>query len=475
MSTSVLASLGAGIITLDAKSALAAIAITSAVVREYPVHARNVSGADSASLQYFVSTCFYNLFLSPLRKYPGPWFAAACPIPFVWAMCTGRWSIWLIELHEKYGGVVRFGPDHLSYADSRSQKDIHAPVGLRHAYDKHPTLYQAVTSNEQSIFTSNGATHERHRRILLRAFTDGAIVRLGKTIKTYITQLMDRLDEHSAASTPANMQDLLLFVTVDTAADLLFGEPFNMTRDGKYNGFVAGVLNLTHIGQVVAGLQQLRWFRFIWNHAIQYAVQPVLQKHQQATDVRVQRRLDGGAVDAREDIIKYALSGKEKLNTPELFLNASHLWLAASETSTTSLAAMTFFLLQHPEAYRRLVEEVRTTFETEEDLADTARLPTLKWVDACIKEAQRLHSPLPTPLPRYIPAGGADICGQFVPEGSCVVVTTDAAYRSKDNFHDPLSFRPERWLDERDPVFENDKREVFQPFLLGPKSCIGKP
>ncbi|EKG20456.1 Cytochrome P450 [Macrophomina phaseolina MS6] len=136
---------------------------------------------------------------------------------------------------------------------------------------------------------------------------------------------------------------------------------------------------------------------------------------------------------------------------------------------------MTFFLLQHPEAYRRLVEEVRTTFETEEDLADAARLPTLKWVDACIKEAQRLHSPLPTPLPRYIPAGGADICGQFVPEGSCVVVTTDAAYRSKDNFHDPLSFRPERWLDERDPVFENDKREVFQPFLLGPKSCIGKP
>lgn len=158
--------------------------------------------------------------------------------------------------------------------------------------------------------------------------------------------------------------------------------------------------------------------------------------------MRVQRRLDGEL--QREDIIKYALEGKENLNTPELFLNASHLWLAASETSTTSLAAMTFFLLQHPHAYQRLVDEVRAAYATEADLADPSKLPTLKWVDACIKEAQRLHSPLPTPLPRHTPRDGAEICGRFMPEGSCVVVTTDAADRSKKNFHDPLSFRPGR-------------------------------
>lgn len=169
--------------------------------------------------------------------------------------------------------------------------------------------------------------------------------------------------------------------------------------------------------------------------------------------MRVQRRLDGEL--QREDIIKYALEGKENLNTPELFLNASHLWLAASETSTTSLAAMTFFLLQHPHAYQRLVDEVRAAYATEADLADPSKLPT--------------------PLPRHTPRDGAEICGRFMPEGSCVVVTTDAADRSKENFHDPLSFRPGRWLDDRDHVFDNDKREVFQPFLLGPKSCTGKP
>lgn len=68
-------------------------------------------------------------------------------------------------------------------------------------------------------------------------------------IKLYIDMLMDRLGEHTA---------VLLFVTVDTASDFLFGEPFKMTRDGKAHSFVSGVLNLTEIGQVVAGLQQQR-------------------------------------------------------------------------------------------------------------------------------------------------------------------------------------------------------------------------
>lgn len=422
---------------------------------------------------YFVTTCLYNVFLNPLKKYPGPVLAAASPLPFVWAMIRGRWNAYLVELHNQYGPVVRFGPDHISYADARSQRDIHAPAGLRHAFDKHPALYQAVTSNEQSIFTSNGNTHERHRRILLRAFTDGSLQRLTPMIKTYIDMLMDRLAEHAAAKTPANMQDLLLFVTVDTASDFLFGEPFNMTRDGKANSFVSGVLNLTEIGQMVAGLQQLRWFRFLWDNVVQYLIQPVLQKHQGVTNERVARRLTKG-VEARDDMIKYSRQGKEQLSDQELFLNASHLWLAASETSTTSLAALVFFLLQHPEAHARLVDEVRSMYATEAELADTSRLPQLKFVDACIKEAQRLHSPLPTPLPRLIPSGGATICGQFVPEGSCVVVPTCAASQTAENFHDPHSFRPERWMDE-DPAFANDRREVFQPFLLGPKSCIGKP
>lgn len=48
-----------------------------------------------------------------------------------------------------------------------------------------------------------------------------------------------------------------------------------------------------------------------------------------------------------------------------------------------------------------------------------------------------------------------------------------ASYHSSSNFAWPDSFIPERWLGN-DPRFTNDKKDVLQPFSLGPRNCLGK-
>lgn len=47
-----------------------------------------------------------------------------------------------------------------------------------------------------------------------------------------------------------------------------------------------------------------------------------------------------------------------------------------------------------------------------------------------------------------------------------------SSYRHPDHFKQPEEFIPERWLG--DPRFKNDKKDVFQPFSVGPRNCIGK-
>jgi cytochrome P450 len=54
-----------------------------------------------------------------------------------------------------------------------------------------------------------------------------------------------------------------------------------------------------------------------------------------------------------------------------------------------------------------------------------------------------------------------------------VFTTHLAAYRNLNNFREPYSFIPERWLPEYGE-FDTDKKHALQPFSLGPRVCLGR-
>lgn len=118
----------------------------------------------------------------------------------------------------------------------------------------------------------------------------------------------------------------------------------------------------------------------------------------------------------------------------------------------------------------------------------------LKYMNAVIEESLRIYPPFVTSLSRLVPQGGAAVDGHFLPEDVSICVSTQysvtfvtctnpnktavachhyASYHSESNFAFPDKFIPERWLSS-DPIFENDKKDVLQPFSLGPRVCLGK-
>lgn len=54
-----------------------------------------------------------------------------------------------------------------------------------------------------------------------------------------------------------------------------------------------------------------------------------------------------------------------------------------------------------------------------------------------------------------------------------VAVSHYATYMSESNFTRPTEFLPERWLKE-DPQFDSDNKDALQPFVVGPRNCLGK-
>lgn len=162
----------------------------------------------------------------------------------------------------------------------------------------------------------------------------------------------------------------------------------------------------------------------------------------------------------------------EKGMTPSEIESNVQLYISAgSETTATLLSAVTFYLLSNPRVMSILVAELQKSFESDSQITmnSTQHLP---YLHAVLEEGLRMFPPAPNTFPRETPFPGVTICGKYVPGGTSVGVNQWASLHAPENFVEPDSFIPERFLG--DPLFEDDDKTAFNPFSYGPRNCIGK-
>lgn len=159
----------------------------------------------------------------------------------------------------------------------------------------------------------------------------------------------------------------------------------------------------------------------------------------------------------------------------EMTLNTATIIGAGTGTTATWLSTTVYNLARNWVAYQKLTEEIRGSFNREEDIT-SERLARLPYLAAVMKESLRMHSPSPSSLGRFVPEDGEIIDGRFVPAGTTVGVHQHAINHSPSNFHLPDHYCPERWLpsgrDLKSP-FAADRLGAMQPFSYGPRTCLG--
>ncbi|KAI4086011.1 MAG: hypothetical protein LQ344_007925 [Seirophora lacunosa] len=177
---------------------------------------------------------------------------------------------------------------------------------------------------------------------------------------------------------------------------------------------------------------------------------------------------------------------KAKAAQPEFFhdrrvlVMAVSMAFAGSDTTAISLAAVFYYLIKTPESYRKLVEEIdgAVTAGVIEDrpngLVSWTESQRLPYLDACIKEAFRLHPAVGLPLERIVPAQGAEICGEHIAGGTIVGSSAWVIHRRPEVFGDDVDvYRPERFLDA-DKAKVKEMEGTMLHFGMGAKTCIGK-
>ncbi len=164
------------------------------------------------------------------------------------------------------------------------------------------------------------------------------------------------------------------------------------------------------------------------------------------------------------------ISEREKNGSPsfqELTAQAGMLVRAGSETTSTALSGITYYLGGNRQVYDKLVREIRQRFHSAEEINGKST-DALVYLKAVIEEGLRLFPPIAVGLPRVSP--GETVDGYFIPKGAIVYTSGFAATHSESNFRNASSFIPERWIEVDCP----DKKTASQPFSLGSRGCLGR-
>ncbi|KAJ8124336.1 hypothetical protein O1611_g9303 [Lasiodiplodia mahajangana] len=433
-----------------------------------------------SALVYSVVRATYNIYFHPLSNIPGPYTWSASRLPFIFSLLKGTIVHDFQQLHKKYGPVIRIAPDEVTFAGADAWSDILQP---REQFLKDPVWWSKQPGNPDSIINAiNPDTHARMRKTLAPAFTLRALRAQEPILQQYVNLLVDKLthltnDTSSPGTVEFDIAPWFNYTTFDIFGDLGFGESFNCLQNSRYHPWIALLFNSVKAASFVAAARFYPLVEFLLLKIIPPSLKKMQRDHYQQIVDKVERRLNYEL--ERPDIMSHVIATDYKDGFSRDEINATFMVLttAGSETTATVLGGTLNYLVSYPDKLIILSNEVRQKFLTFEDITLDA-LSSMPYLNAVINEGLRLCPPIPWVLPRKVPATGAMVCGSWLPGGTPVSIQAYTLNRDPTCFSSATSFLPERWLPDEisnpNSPFHHDKRDAFQPFSVGPRSCLGE-
>ncbi|RYP45645.1 hypothetical protein DL768_008034 [Monosporascus sp. mg162] len=424
------------------------------------------------------ATAAYNLFLHPLRRFPGPIANRASRLPWVLQHLLGRQPFSTQRLHERYGPVVRVAPGHLSFTDPRAWRDIYGhrigdDQAGRAELPKSRTFFHAISDMPTSIVNADREEHARLRRALSHGFSDVSMREQEPIIARHINLLLERLGQECRGGSRAlNMEAWYNYMTFDVVGDLVFGHSFGCLESVKYHPWISFILRSVRTGAFIvalsyAGLDAV--VQWMWRYGGFHA----FAKMQRYINELLESRLGMGE---RNDLFEGLVKRREEWNLSfdQLGSNAFIMVIGGSETTATALSGVTYLLLTHPEVLEKLNREVRSAFASADEITINS-VGKLSYLLAVLNESLRLYPPVVSGLVRVVPPAGEEIVGHWVPGGTYVEVQQWSINHSKDNWEEPWAFKPERFLRDADGAARSgDRLDALQPFNVGARACLGR-
>ena len=346
---------------------------------------------------------------------------------------------------------------------------INNPADIRHVlqdnarnYHKSPLYQKLKMFLGDGLLTSEDEFWLRQRRIAQPAFHRQKVAGLATVMANAARETAAEWRTLASTGRSVDVAEEMMRLTRTVVLRALLGAdlgPFAETIDAAWT-----IIN-QHIGESFWSLGFADWFGG--------------SKHRQ---FEAARAVLAGAVDHviaerrkhpsdRADLLSMLLAARdeetgEAMSDDQLRVEVTTFLLAGQETTSLALTWTWYLLSQHPDAQRRVEEEIDTVLAGRApEYADLVNLPFTRMV---VDEALRLYPPA------WIFSRQAlsddQVSGYHVPRGWIVFVVPWVLHRLPALWDDPERFDPDRFSQEKSA---NRPKFAYLPFGAGPRQCIG--
>jgi retinoid hydroxylase len=307
----------------------------------------------------------------------------------------------------------------------------------------------------RGLLNMDDPDHARHRKMWNPAFT-------GAAMEAYLPILMRIIRERSADWAEREWVDVYAEareITFDAAAAALAGMETGPQVDRLRELF------FTLLHGFDEGRETWEEFERRYGGAQSELVSTLLRliaERRAMPETEQPRDVVGLIVRARDE------EGRA-LSDAQILAHINILLVAGHETTTTLSAWVLYLLATQPESMARVRDEIDSLLAESGGELPVEAVRQMKRLDAFIKEAGRLYSPVLN-VPRGV-VKDFTFEGYTIPAGTQLRLALAGGHRLPHVFADPERFDPERFA----PPREEDRKAPYSlvTFGGGPRICIG--
>lgn len=184
-------------------------------------------------VSYCIGLVIHHIFFHPFRSIPGPVLAKISKAWSRYGNLQGRKSHRIHAAHQRYGPVVRVGPNELSFSSPEAVRDIYT----NDAFVKEETFYRAkrVFHEEMLMSFRNPEAHKQRKKLLQRGFSQAAMVAFEPHIDGKIEDLLNHwskvAQKHNGR---VDVYPWLIWLAFDIVCMELFASPHASTYSQSF-------------------------------------------------------------------------------------------------------------------------------------------------------------------------------------------------------------------------------------------------